>query len=297
MNKYRVIDLFWLITIIMGGMLVGNLIGLFFLLPAIDFDFTKVEAVTTNPQLYPQIKIPMILMQGSTALLAFIVFPFLFSKFVAKNNFDIKLNFGHISVLLPVLITLFAIPLNGYLIEWNNAMQLPEFMSGFETWAKQKEDSLKELTLFLTNLTGYPQLILGLFVFAILPGIGEEYIFRGILQKYFSQWMNVHVAIWLAAIFFSAIHFQFYGFVPRMMLGALFGYLYWWSGNLLIPILAHATNNAFTLILMFLNNHNYIQIDLDSTDFIPTYLILISGIVFVFLLLGSYRLFVQRKYA
>lgn len=295
MKKYAPIDLFWLSTSVMAGMLIGNLLGLVFLLPSLDYDFSKVEYALSSPSNFPEIKVPLILLQGVTAFFSFILFPYLYSKLIVKNTFDIRIKLNDLSFLLPIFTTIFALPIISLFIEWNSSMILPDFLSEFENWAKIKEESLKELTEYLTNLTGYKEFILGIIVFSILPGIGEEYLFRGIIQKYFSKWMNIHVAIWLAAILFSAIHFQFYGFLPRMILGVLFGYMYWWSENLLVPILAHATNNAFTLILVFLNNHKYINIDLESADNIPWYIILISGIVFVFLLFGSYKLFTEKK--
>jgi uncharacterized protein len=292
-EKYPLSNLFWLVCIVLTGMLLGNVIGFFILLPSLDNNLSNVQLALSNPTAYPEIKLPMIFLQGLTALFSFILFPYIFSKLVAKSDFEIKLKFEPISLLLPVLITLAVIPVNGFFIDWNKNMNFPDFMSGIENWAMAKEKSLEELTLFLTNLTGIPELLLGIIVFALLPGIGEEYLFRGILQKFFEKkYQNLHVAIWLSAIIFSAIHFQFYGFVPRVLLGALFGYLYAWSGNLVVPIIAHFTNNATTVILIYLKNNNIITMDLDSTDSLPWYVILVSTLFLVFLIKLSFN---QKK--
>ena len=80
---------------------------------------------------------------------------------------------------------------------------------------------------------------------------------------------SVHVGIWLAAALFSAIHLQFYGFVPRMLLGALFGYLYIWTGNLWVPMLAHFFNNGFAVVMMALNKQKITTIDLEANDIVP----------------------------
>lgn len=77
------------------------------------------------------------------------------------------------------------------------------------------------------------------------------------------------MAIWIAAIFFSAIHLQFYGFFPRLLLGALFGYIYYWSGNLWYPIFAHFVNNGFTLVMLYLYQQKATDIDLEATDAVP----------------------------
>jgi membrane protease YdiL (CAAX protease family) len=108
-------------------------------------------------------------------------------------------------------------------------------------------------------------LLLNLFVVAILPAIGEELIFRGAFQKLFSQlFKNKHIGIWLAAALFSAIHLQFYGFIPRMLLGAIFGYLLYWSGSLWVPIWAHFVNNAMGVTLSYLSQKGIVSEDIEN---------------------------------
>ena len=95
------------------------------------------------------------------------------------------------------------------------------------------------------------QLLYGLFVMAIIPGVAEELIFRGLIQRLLiTKNYNPHVVIWCVAALFSAIHFQFLGFLPRMLLGGVFGYIYWWSGSMTFPMVAHVLNNGFTLLMM-----------------------------------------------
>jgi hypothetical protein len=152
-------------------------------------------------------------------------------------------------------------------VHWNATVDFPAFLDAFERWAKAKEDMLRELTLELTKISTIPQLILGLIVFAVLPAIGEELAFRGIVQQELQRWWrNPHLAIWVAAIIFGAIHMQFYGVVPRIMLGVLFGYLYWWSGNIWVPIIGHFINNGFMVLMMFLAQRNAVAINVESTE-------------------------------
>ena len=181
---------------------------------------------------------------------------------------------------LVVLVTLASMPVNGLLIEWNQALKLPDTLAPLERWMHEKEDLAGKLTKFLTTISTTPQLLMALLTIAVLPGIGEEVLFRGVLQRKFIVWTgNIHVGIWVAAALFSAIHVQFYGFLPRMLLGALFGYLYVWSGNLWVPILAHFVNNGFQVLMIFLFQRRLTTIDVDSTESVPLTAALLGTLV------------------
>src|SRR5690606_1514724 len=134
------------------------------------------------------------------------------------------------------------------------------------------------------------ELILGILVIGVLAGIGEEYLFRGILQPKLQIYTgNAHAGIWITAIIFSTIHFQFYGFLPRMMLGALFGYLYLYSGSLVYPILAHILDNTFTVVAVYLNKLGVVEFDIEGGGEVEWYYFLI-GLAIFFL---SFRAFVS----
>ena len=131
---------------------------------------------------------------------------------------------------------------------------------------KSMEEKAREMTQVLTNFSSTGRLLVAFLVIAVLPGIGEELVFRGLLQnKLLALTRNPHVAIWVSAALFSAVHFQFYGFLPRMLLGAVFGYLYVWSGNLWVPILAHFVNNAFTLLMVYLYQQKISDYDAEGS--------------------------------
>lgn len=183
---------------------------------------------------------------------------------------------------LVVLLTIAFMPVNGLIIEVNQALKLPDSLAPLERWMRAKEDQVAELTKFLTTFRTVPQLLMAVLTIALLPAIGEEVLFRGILQRKFIVWAgNVHVGIWLAAALFSAIHLQFYGFVPRMLLGAMFGYLYVWSGTLWAPILAHFVNNGFQVLMLFLYQRRVTTIDVDSTDAVPLSVALVGAVLSV----------------
>jgi hypothetical protein len=185
-----------------------------------------------------------------------------------------------------IFLVLIFIPVNSKFIEWNAAMKLPEALSGLEMWMREKEDQLSVMTEFLTGYTQFSQLLIALFVVTLLPALGEEVLFRGIIQTKLSQhWGKIHLAIWVSAAIFSAIHFQFYGFIPRMMLGALFGYLYYWTGNLWVSVLAHFVNNGFVLVMMYLHNIGVVKTNIEETKTLPGILIISS----LFLTIGILR--------
>jgi membrane protease YdiL (CAAX protease family) len=149
-----------------------------------------------------------------------------------------------------------------------------------------------ELTKFLTDFENTTELLVGILVIGVLAGIGEEYLFRGIIQpkiRYYTG--SMHMGVWITAIVFSAIHFQFYGFMPRLMLGALFGYLYVYSGSLLYPMVAHALNNTFTVLMVYLNKLDVMEFDLEDSGELYWHYILIGLVVFGI----SFRLFLKQQ--
>ncbi|NID12780.1 CPBP family intramembrane glutamic endopeptidase [Fibrivirga algicola] len=183
---------------------------------------------------------------------------------------------------LVIVLTVAFMPVNGLIIEINQSLKLPESLAPLERWMRAKEDQMAELTKFLTTFRSVPQLIMAFITIAIIPAIGEEVLFRGVFQRKFIVWTgSVHAGIWLAAALFSAIHLQFYGFVPRMLLGAMFGYLYVWSGNLWVPILAHFINNGFTVLMIFLYQRRITSIDVDSTESVSLSTALLGTVVSV----------------
>ncbi len=164
------------------------------------------------------------------------------------------------------------IPAMSALIAWNAGAHFPAFLHDFELWARAKEDQAAGLTKYLTNFNSGGRLLVGLVVIAIVPAVAEELVFRGVVQRNLVQWFGSrHVGIWLAAALFSAIHLQFFGFVPRFVLGLLLGYLYEWSGNILVPMAAHFTQNAVQLMLLYFGQSGYFGwgFDPDSTEALP----------------------------
>ena len=152
--------------------------------------------------------------------------------------------------LLAVVVMLVSSPLMTWVIELNDNVHLPESLAGLEASLRALETSAAGAveTLMGPNTTG--NLIINILIVGVLAGFSEELFFRGGLQRLLATTkMSGHVAIWLSAFIFSALHMQFFGFVPRMLLGAFFGYMLMWSGSLWLPIMLHALNNSLFVIL------------------------------------------------
>lgn len=164
--------------------------------------------------------------------------------------------------ILTILTMLVSIPAMNYIIEWNASMQFPEFMKGLEDWMRNSENNAATMVKTMLGQPDIPNLIMSILIVGVLAGLSEELFFRGTLQKILiSKPINSHIAIWLTAFIFSTIHMQFYGFIPRLLLGAFFGYLVVWSGSLWLPIVAHAFNNITTVFVTWLYNRGCIDSD------------------------------------
>jgi membrane protease YdiL (CAAX protease family) len=225
----------------------------------------------------------MLFTQGVVSFVSFILFPIIhISALEHKPLAPLFENRSHLGqgLLLVVLLGI-AFPLAiSPLSEWNANLKFPEFMRGFGEWARQQEDLMAQMTDVVTRFDTIGDLLVALFVMAVLAGIGEELVFRGMIQN--ELWRgsnNIHLAIWASAFIFSAIHVQFFGFIPRLLLGALFGYLYYWSGNLIVPIVAHFVNNAFGVIMRYLYNIKVISTDVETVESAPWGLVVICVIV------------------
>ena len=178
-------------------------------------------------------------------------------KMLLKKGLTLKQ--GAIAILFAVA----ALPMISLLAEWNKGMELPQFLASIEEMMREMEESSKVLTERFLNTTSEWMLFVNLLVMALLPAVCEEMMFRGWLQRALGRSVDYHTAIWVSAIVFSAIHFQFYGFIPRMLIGAALGYLYYYTGSLWAPIVAHFTNNAAAVVTAFLSYNGYTSIDFD----------------------------------
>lgn len=203
----------------------------------------------------PNIIEGMKLIQLFSALGLFVVPPLAYGRITAKqplqklglSSFQKSLNYLFVLVLMVVLT-----PFLSWVIDVNANMVLPDFMSGIEQWMRDSERNAEQATKVFLTFNGIGSLLYILLIVAVIPAIGEELLFRGVLQKIFINWSkNAHIGIWISAILFSALHMQFFGFFPRLLLGVLFGYIFYWSKSLWVPILGHFINNGVVVVVSY----------------------------------------------
>lgn len=277
--------------IVLGLVFVGFFVGQFVgAIASVIFALANgapAESLTEDPnQLYDYLGLGEVL---TTQMLYTLVFtfitPWFYLRVLAKKRLNAISNEKGVKpiLLIATIIGTFGFMfVNAYFVEWNANVNFPDFMSGFEEWARNLEDQLAEATEKFTTFNNFSQFSFGFLAIAILPGIGEELLFRGVLQNSLHKWTkNAHVAIWVSAFLFAAIHMQFYGLVPRMMLGAVFGYLYVWSGNIWYPIISHIANNGISVIAVYWAQMNEDSLNIDDTEAVPVLYQAIGIIVFI----------------
>lgn len=182
----------------------------------------------------PAIVIAMLLRQGNKSFLKTDRFP------------------GSIPLFMVIMLAILILPVTIYTGMLNSRMTLPGWLSGVENWMRTKENTASDLTGLLIKSRGIGDLMINISILAVIPSVAEELIFRGILQQILCRiFKSGHIAICITAIFFSAVHLQFYGFLPRLILGLSFGYLFFWSGNLWIAVVAHFINNAIPVMMSY----------------------------------------------
>ncbi len=228
------------------------------------------------------------------------IFPAIVGAWLLSDKVCLYLHinkFPKLSLLvLAVIIVLVISPVVNAIVEWNESISMPASMKAIEEWMKEMENNAKNATELFLKANSFSVYISNVIVLALIPAVGEELLFRGILQKLFYNWFNkIHFAIWLSAFLFSALHMQFYGFFPRMLLGALFGYLFFWSGNLWIPITTHFINNLLAVTLFYINNSYTKEIENIGTADNAFLYIILSIILFSILLFYFYKMNLKKR--
>jgi membrane protease YdiL (CAAX protease family) len=168
-------------------------------------------------------------------------------------------------ILTTGLSILFLIPFINFLAWLNSSIHFPEALAQLESILRKMGDEANQVIEMLLISNSTSDLLQNLFVLALVPAISEELLFRGTLQKILGERLNVHVAVWITAIIFSAFHMEFFGFVPRVLLGAFLGYLFVWSGSLYLSMVAHFVNNAFIVFAGYLVSSSYVA-DVEIDD-------------------------------
>ncbi len=217
-------------------------------------------------------------------VLGFILTAILCARFFSKQRLWHALRYDKapswFALIMAIVIYFTSIPLMNFLVDWNSRLILPDSMKGLEQVMRRLEDAAQAMTTGLLQGNSFMQMTGMVLVVGVLTAIGEETIFRGsLLGLSLDRPMNRHVAIIVTAIVFSAFHFQFFGFFPRMLLGVWLGYLMLWTRSIWVPIVAHAFNNGMVVVMTWLEEQGAVNLDSFNTLGVSNPLVLGGSIV------------------
>ena len=205
--------------------------------------------------------------QGLSSIFMFVVPPIVYYYVTRMKHQMYDLGFRKPAnpwwlLLIGVVLMFISLPVTNQLTRWNEAMSFGGVFEKLEEYLKMLEETAAATTEKMLNVDTIGGLLLNLLVIALIPAVGEELTFRGVLQQGLMRRVkSPHVAILLSAAIFSFIHFQFYGFLPRMFLGILLGYMFYITRSLWTSIAMHFVNNGTAVVLYYLNNKGIIDID------------------------------------
>lgn len=257
--------------LLIGIFIAGIFAGLILMIPGIN-EYGEISGIYVNTIVQSVFAI---------ALPAYLIVAWTNHKpvYYLKIINDGKLPSKMIFALLVFMVSYF---FASFLAQLNKGMILPESMKNIEEMMRSMEDAALETTDMLLSGKSLGSIIMNLVVVAGFAAISEELFFRGALQQFiYEKLKNDHVSIWLTALVFSLVHFQFYGFLPRLFLGAILGYLFNYTQNLWAPILFHFLNNATVIILNFFWSDREWYKNLEETSVTPVF----TGIAIVSLVL------------
>jgi len=215
-----------------------------------DLNTSQLSDILKDPETSSK---PIIITQALTFTVSdFLVFPTIYELITRRNSISV-LRYKkqvHFRLLLVAIALVFStLPLISILIELNYKIPFPNWLSNLETYFSEMEDAARKFSSSLLIFNSFKDLVIAIMIIALIPGFAEEYFFRGLVQTRLQNVLkNHHHAILLSAFLFSLMHFQFYGLIPRMALGVLFGYMFAWSNNIWYPTIAHMMNNSIGVL-------------------------------------------------
>ena len=243
-----------IVVIILSALIftfLGTILFAAFIDGSIFTDYNSFMSDYSNPATISFLKMAQIFQ----SIGLFVVPPFLLAFLFSNKMFKYLGLSGNINIIALVLsgtVMLVALPFINLTAEINQALVLPDSLSWLEQIMRNSEQNAERITKIFLNINSFGGLFVNMLMMALIPAIGEELMFRGLIQKSLSKKMNIHIAIFLSAFIFSFIHFQFYGFLPRFLMGIFFGYVFYWSGNLWLTIFAHFVNNGSAVVFAYL---------------------------------------------
>jgi len=283
-----------LILIILG---IGIFISLFgILLSALFIDGDVLIRLESMAALATESDIHLMKYFQFVSQLAFFILPALVFAFLIQKKIGsfFRLNsLPNILILgLGIVILLLSNPFSEWLIYQNNIINLPKSLASIEQWMRDSEENAAFATNIFLDMKDWKDFAINILIIGVFAAIGEELLFRGSLQPILIRvFKNPHIAIWVTAFIFSAIHLQFYGFFARMFLGGLLGYFFYYSNNLWVPILAHFFNNSMAVTYVYITKtplYDVETLSMTGEESNPLYALLSLSLVILGLFIFRY---------
>jgi membrane protease YdiL (CAAX protease family) len=281
---------FIFIAITLGMLIAGGFIGLglIAMMYGSDIMMQVMQMNLSNPK---NVQALWVLQIVSTTL-PILLIPVVFARWVVREPqayLKTGARFAPLLLMMVFFVMLFSSPIVEVVSNLNQRMVLPQFLKDLETWMRNSEQSGQKATEALLKMDTIWDLIKSVLLVGLFTAIAEEFMFRGGMQTIFIRWTrNHHAAIWITAAIFSAFHMEFYGFLPRLMLGILFGYFAYWSGSIWPAVWGHFLNNGSAVVITYLYQHK--KTDISPTDqHVFNYTGYVLSIIITVFLLYTYR--------
>lgn len=275
--------IFLLAALLVFGLIIGSVLGVIF--PIV----TGSDIMGLNSLRFMQI---------SSQIFTFVLPPIVYALLIKEDPFK-SLGFNKTTItwlFLGVAMMYAILPLNSVFAEWNANIKFPDSMTDFERLLQDMQERATEIMERFVNVTSIGGLILNLFMIAGLAALGEELLFRSIIQtSLIKVCKNAHIGIIIASAIFSIIHMEFYGLLPRFVLGMLLGYMYYYSRSIWIPIAMHFANNGTIVFLYYLNNIGTTNIDVEGFGKTNIFVLILSIIAMVALFWFTIKLNKKEK--
>ncbi len=286
----------FVLMLIILGLIIAVMGSLFLTMIQYHADMTKAIFLLSNandPSTLPLLKEIQILQSVFLFIVPALISGALFER-SSLGYFGMNKIPSGMMLTIIFLIMMVSLPLINGLVSLNEMMKLPAAFRGMEKWMKETEDQAAQITEKFLDVHSIGGFSVNMLMIAIIPAIGEEMMFRGLLQRLLGEWFkNFHVSIIVTAFLFGAVHLQFYGLLPRMMLGVMFGYLYLWTGTLWAPVFAHFINNGSAVLISYLSNTGTIHTDYEKFGSSDNVFLITGSVVLTMTLL--YNIFIINK--
>jgi uncharacterized protein len=180
-----------------------------------------------------------------------------------KSFLSIRFEARYVLYLIIILSVVVLQPFLNLMAGWFTGWHFPSWLAWFDRWVDDLNNQNAELLKKFLCVHSLDALFFNIVLMAVVPAVSEEFFFRGAVQRLFLGKLNIHLSVWITAAIFSLAHLEFTGFVPRMVLGAYFGYLLYFTGSIWVPVAAHFLNNFISVVVSYLVFNKITDVDIN----------------------------------